>query len=213
MPPPATRPDATLSSPADRLGNGRLGAYAVMGAVVGAVPIPFLPASIASRVRGALVHDVASRFGVALTPEARKVLVAPGFSEGSSGFLGSAVSFAAMRVLSRFGPLTLLGPVRSALLTLALGRLFSRYLATMRDASAVRIDEAEAKRVRRAIDRSLLLVFSTPPVPEHVEAAAPEELRDQITQATDGVLSFAANLPGWVLRRLDAAFDAALRDA
>ena len=50
------------------------------------------------------------------------------------------------------------------------------------------------------------------PLPEHLENAAPEELRDQVTQATDGLISFAASLPGWVVRRLDAAFDAALAE-
>lgn len=213
MPPPAKRTDATLTAPAERLGSGRLGTYALMGAAVGAVPLPWLPGSISTRIRGALVQDIAVRYGVSLTPEARQTLVEQGITEGSGGFVGSALNFAATRVLSRFGPLMFLAPLRSAMLTFALGHLFARYLQTARDAAAVRIDQAEAKRVRRAINRSLTLLFTTPPHPEHLDSSAPEELRDQITQATDGLLSFAASLPGWVVRRLEAAFDAAIEEA
>ncbi len=212
MPPPATRTDATLTTSSERLGSGRLGTYTLMGAAVGAVPLPWLPGTIATRIRGALVQDVAVRFGVSLTPEARQVLIEQGITEGSGGFLGSALNFAATRVLARLGPLTLIAPIRSALLTFALGHLFARYLQTARDSSAVRIDQAEAKRIRHAINRSLALLFTTPPRAEHIDAAAPEELRDQITQATDGLLSFAASLPGWVVRRLEAAFDAAINE-
>ena len=212
MPPPATRTDATLTTPSERLGAGRLGSYALMGAAIGSIPLPWIPGSMASRVRGALVQDVAVRFGVSLTPEARDALVEPGVTEGSGGFVGSALNYAATRVLSRFGPLMFLAPLRSALVTFALGHLFTRYLQTAREASAVRIDQAEARRVRHAINRSLTLLFTTAPVREHLENAAPEELRDQVTQATDGLISFAASLPGWVVRRLDAAFDAALAE-
>lgn len=210
MAPPTKRTDATLTAPMERLGSGRLGSYALMGAAVGAVPLPWLPGSIASRIRGALVQDIAMRYGVSLTPEARQTLIEQGITEGSGGFVGSALNFAATRVLSRFGPLMFLSPLRSALLTFALGHLFTRYLQTARDSAAVRIDQIEAKRVRRAINKSLTLLFTTPPRPEHVESVAPEEMRDQITQATDGLLAFAASLPGWVVRRLEAAFDEAI---
>ena len=47
---------------------------------------------------------------------------------------------------------------------------------------------------------------------ERVEPGDAEELRDQVTQLTDGALSVVASLPGWVVRRLDAAFDAALAE-
>jgi hypothetical protein len=43
--------------------------------------------------------------------------------------------------------------------------------------------------------------------------SAPEELRDQLTQATDGFVSALASLPGYVVRRLEAAFDESILSA
>jgi uncharacterized protein (DUF697 family) len=184
----------------------------VLGAAVAALPVPFLPGSLATRVRGALVHDVCARFGLSITPEARHHLAGPGLAEGPEGFVGAAFRFATTRVLSRLGPLTLIPTVRSGLLTYAIGHLLVRYLET-RESRSVRIDVDEARIVRRAIDRALTAVFSTPARSDADAAASPEELRDQITQATDGVIAAVAGLPGYVVRRLEAAFDESLRSA
>lgn len=210
---PVHRPPDALGATHARAEPTRVSSYVVMGALVGAVPVPFLPGSLTGRVRGALLYDIASRHGLSITPDARRALSAPGLAEGPQGLLGAAVRFATTRVLSRLGPLTLLPPVRSALFTFALGHLFARYLEVTRDSRAVRVDEPEARRVRRAIDRAILGALSTPARPEDRTEAAPEELRDQITQATDGLLIIAAGLPAWLLRRLEAAFDAALAEA
>jgi len=207
-----TTTQAALSTPSERLGPGRLGSYAVMGAVVGAVPLPWVPRTLSARVRGALVHDVACRYSVSLTPEARSALVSEKALFGGRGFVGTALNFAVTRVLTRLGPLTLIPPVRSAATTFALGHLLERYLQGARSSAAVRIDDVEAKVLRRAIDRAVILAFSTPARSERVEPGDAEELRDQVTQLTDGALSVAASLPGWVVRRLDAAFDAALAE-
>jgi hypothetical protein len=102
----------------------------------------------------------------------------------------------------------LLGPVRSALATFVLGHLFHRYLDT-RDAKSRRIDEEEAVALRRNIDRALVhaLTAASPSEPESYEALPLEDLRDELTQTVDGVLIATANLPSWLIRRLDAAFD------
>lgn len=202
---------STLDVARDKLGAGRLGTYSVLGAAAAAVPIPFVPGSLGLRVRGALVHDVCARFGLSITPEARRVLARPGLAEGPEGFVGAAVRFATTRVLSRLGPLTILPPLRSALLTYAIGHLLSRYLEARQERS-VRIDVDEARRVRRAIELALGHVFSTDARAEHEIGSAPEELRDPLTQATDGVIAALASLPGNVVRRLEAAFDASLQN-
>ncbi len=178
----------------------------MLGAAAAAVPIPFLPGSLAMRVRGALVHDICSRFGLSITPDARRILAGPGLAEGPAGFVGAAVRFATTRVLSRLGPLTMLPTFRSGLLTYAIGHLLVRYLET-RDSHSVRIDEDEARKVRRAIERAIGQAFMTSPRAEIDSAGPPEELRDQFTQASDGVIAALAGLPGWIVRRLEAAFD------
>jgi hypothetical protein len=182
-----------------------------MGAATGVVPLPWVPDAIARRVRGALVHDIASRHGVSLTPEARQVLVEPAGTEGPRGFLKQGVTFAVTRVLGRFGPLAAIGPVRSALGTFVLGHLFHRYLDLSRSIRSVRMDVEEARRVRRAIDQALVYALTTEPRPSREDAPfAPEDLREQSTQVVDGVIIGIASLPGWVVRRLDAAFDEVL---
>jgi len=196
----------------DALGMGRLGTYSMLGAAVAAVPLPILPGSLAMRVRGALVHDVCARNGLSVTPEARRVLTKPGLAEGPEGVMGAALRFATVRVFARLGPLGVIPPLRSGILTFAIGHLLARYLSTRTDRS-VRLDVDEARRVRRAIERSLALLFSTPARVEHDVQSAPEELRDQLTQATDGIVAAIASLPGYVVRRLEAAFDESILSA
>ncbi|HEX4512275.1 MAG TPA: hypothetical protein VH054_02030 [Polyangiaceae bacterium] len=208
---PAPFTPSTLDVARDRVGIGRLGTYSALGAAAAAVPLPILPGSLGLRVRGALVHDVCARFGLSITPEARRVLAAPGLAEGPPGMIGAAIRFATTRVLTRLGPLGVIPPVRSALLTYAIGHLLARYLAARTDKS-VRVDVDEARRVRRAIERSLAAAFSTSAREEQQIGAAPEELRDPLTQATDGVIAALASLPGNVVRRLEAAFDASIGD-
>lgn len=191
-----------------QLGTGRLGTYTALGAVTGVVPLPFIPDAIVRRVRGALVHDLASRHGLSITPEARAVLVDNAAGEGPRGFLSQGVTFAVTRVLGRIGPLALLPPVRTALGTFVLGHLFARYLDTARTSRSVRIDLEEARRLRRAIDQALVYALTTEAGPAREDALhAPEDLRDQGTAVLDGVLISVASLPGWLVRRLDAAFD------
>lgn len=205
----ASRMRDTLGRP--QFGGARLGTYTVLGAASGVVPLPWVPDVIVRRVRGALVHDLTSRHGLSITPEARKVLVAGTGVEDAKSYLEQGVTFALTRLLGRFGPLALLGPVRTALGTFVLGHLLERYLETARLVRSVRIDADEARRIRRAIDQALIFALTTegkgarenPPFP-------PEDLRDQSTQIIDGVLLTVANLPGWLVRRLEAAFDETL---
>jgi uncharacterized protein (DUF697 family) len=192
------------------LGSGRLGTYTVLGGVTGIVPLPWIPDRIAKRIRGALVHDLTSRHGLSLTPEARNVLVEPGGAEGPKGLVSQGITFAVTRVLGRFGPFAAVAPVRTALGTFVLGHLLQRYLDGNRSIRAVRIDVEEARKVRRAIDQALLYALTTEPRTKEEVAIPPEDLRDQTTQIVDGVIISMANLPGWFVRRLDAAFDEVL---
>ena len=211
--------DADLTSEARRsdslvrsqLGGGRLGTYTVLGAVCGVVPLPWVPDATVRRVRGALVHDLTSRHGLSLTHEARTILVEPNGTEGPRGFLKQGAKFAISRVLGRVGPFAFIPPVRSALGTYVLGHLLQRYLETARTARAVRIDVEEARRVRRAIDQAMIYALTTEARPSREDPPyAPEDLREGNEQLVDGVLISIASMPGWLVRRLDAAFDEVL---
>jgi hypothetical protein len=194
-----------------KLGAGRIGTYSALGGIAGTVPLPWFPDAVARRIRGALAHDIAARHGLSLSQEARSVLAEPSGVEGPRGLVGHAAQFVATQVLSRIGPLGLLNPVRSAAQTFVLGHLWHRYLDGARIERSVRIDVEEARRVRRAIDDA---VFATITSDVHTPAEdgtrAPEDLRDQLTVLTDGLVIGAASIPGWIVRRLEAAFDEVL---
>jgi uncharacterized protein (DUF697 family) len=194
-----------------QLGGGRLGTYTILGAACGVVPLPWIPDATVRRVRGALVHDLTSRHGLSLTPEARAVLIEPNGTEGPRGFLDQGIRFAITKVLGRFGPLAIIPPVRSALGTYVLGHLLQRYLETARTARSVRIDIEEARRVRRAIDQALVYALTTEARPSREDRpSAAEDLRDQSEQLVDGVLISIASMPGWLVRRIEASFDEVL---
>jgi hypothetical protein len=190
--------------------RGRIGVYAAMGASVGAVPLPWLPASLAKRVRGALLNDIAVRHGVSLTPEARIALADPAGLDAQRGWIEQGVRFVgvrlAARALTRLGPVAMVWPLREAVRTFALGHLFDRYLATLRTERAVRIDVEEAKNVRRAIDGAFARAITL--APEPVEEPTPvDDQRDAMTALLDGLFSLAAGVPDRLVRRLDLAFD------
>ncbi|MDP8999477.1 MAG: hypothetical protein M3O46_05140, partial [Myxococcota bacterium] len=137
-----------------------LAAYATLGASASAMPLPLLPDALLRRVRGAVVHDVATRHGLSLTPDARDALAEPAGAHGARGLTSQALRYfgvrLAVRMLVRFGPIALVWPLRDALRTYVLGHLFDRYLERLRTERAVRIHLEEARRVRRAIDGALM---------------------------------------------------------
>src|SRR5579863_10209070 len=98
--PPAARAERGLQElPHQELGAGRapevtgarMSAYTALGASVAAVPLPWLPAMLLRRIRGALVHDIAVRRGFSLTSDARSLLSNPSDSAIESGPLSQAL--------------------------------------------------------------------------------------------------------------------------
>jgi hypothetical protein len=199
--------------PVDR---GRLGVYAAFGASIGAMPIPWLPDALARRVRGALVHDVAVRHGLSLTRQAREVLAEPSGPDGPRGFVAQVLRFVgakmALRLLAGFGPISVVWPMRNALLTYVLGHLFDRYLELSRTERAVRIDVEEARRVRLAIDGALLRALTVVTAPMQ-EPTVADDQRESSTILADAVLGLAAGVPARLMQRLDVAFDDLLSHA
>ncbi len=207
-------PASTYPLTRHKFDSSRSFAYSSLGALSGALPLPWVPGLMVRKIRGTLLHDIASRHGVALMDDAREVLVEswfPGMPK-LSGFTAVAAAaggrFAAGRVLSFLGPLGWLPPVRTAIYTFVLGHVFERYMETARISRAVRIDADEAKLIKRAVERALLAVATVrgdSPWKDSVEA--PEEIRTDATRVVDGVIMSVVSLPGWLVSRLDSAFD------
>jgi len=189
---------------------GRLGVYTALGATVAAVPFPWVPEALARRVRGALVHDIAVRHGLSLTPEARALLAETTAPDTRRGALSQAMRFLGMKLagrwLSRLGPVAMIWPVDYALRTYVLGRLFDRYLTRFRTETAVRVDVGEARRVRIAADSALLRALTVQMAPAE-EPTPVDDQRDPTTALVDAFIGMAAGVPDRLARRLDVAFD------
>lgn len=200
--------EGTGTLAARTLGASRIGVYTALGTLSGVVPLPWLPDAVVRQVRGTLAHEVATRHGLSLTPEARRILASTSGVEGPRGMVAEAFLFASTKVLGRFAPLGVFSPVRFGVTTFLLGHLFQRYLETARRERAVRIDAEEARKIRRAIDQAMLYVFTTEVERERFEIPrAAEDLRDGTTQLLDSALISLANVPTWLLRRVEASFD------
>jgi hypothetical protein len=211
--PPAQGP-APLARPGT-FPPGRLGTLVALGAASGAIPLPFVPTRLQQRIRGALVHDVASRHGLSLSTDARELLCEPDSPDPGRARLVRTAAYLTRSMLRRAGPVAMLGPAWSALDTFALGHLFDRYLERVRRSASVRLQAPEAREVRRLIDRAMLRFLS----PElHVaregraDGAPAEDARDEITRLSDALLLVAASAPAYLVRRLEAAFDAVVAD-
>jgi len=166
----------------------------VMGA--NAVPLPLLPDFMIARVRGAIAHDTATRHGLSLTKDARTILAS---ADPESRALARKTGEAVLRQLARrVGPLAVLATLSRGLEAYALGLLFDRYIQRFRASGSVRIDVDEARRVRDAIDQSIVRVLS-PALRPALTTVRPgaEDLRTEATRFE---------------RRLEAAFDEVARD-
>ena len=186
---------------------------ALIGMVAGAVPLPFVPSAVLKRIRGALAHDVATRYGLCLTQEARNELAAASRASQGGAFV-TTVAFFARRTLRRLGALGVLPPLTAWFEVYALGLLFDRYLCRARSSQSLRIQDSEAKRVRAAIDsavsRSLSPKLELGPRDSMNEPT--EDLRNFSTRLLDGILLAAAAVPDHIRRRLETAFDRALAE-
>jgi len=202
-----TRVNAALTR-ISRAAPGRLSVMAILGMFAGTVPLPFLPAIVLRRVRGALAHDLAARHGLSLTEEARKEIAEPSRAARSGALIATA-AFVVRRTFRRFGMLGAVPPLAAWLEVYALGLLFDRYLERVRSSQTVRIHGGEAKMVRRAIDAAVSRALS--PKLElksrSGDVEPTEDLRPLSTKVVDGVLLAIAALPDHVQRRLETAFD------
>jgi hypothetical protein len=191
----------------------RVSVMALIGMVAGAVPLPFIPAVVLKRIRGALAHDVATRYGLCLTQEARGELATASRAVQGGAFV-TTVAFFARRTLRRLGAIAVLPPLTAWFEVYALGLLFDRYLSRIRSSQSLRIHEVEAKRVRAAIDSAVSRALSPKleTAPRDPLNEPTEELRDFPTRLLDGILLAAAAVPDLMRRRLETAFDTALAE-
>jgi uncharacterized protein (DUF697 family) len=191
----------------------RVSVMALIGMIAGAVPLPFVPSAVLKRIRGALAHDVVTRYGLCLTQEARDELAAASRVSHGGAFV-TTIAFFARRTLRRVGALGVLPPLTAWFEVYALGVLLDHYLCRMRTSQSLRIHQGEAQRLRAAIDQAVSRSLS-PKLelkPREFLNEPTEELRTFMTRLLDGILLAAAAVPDHLQRRLETAFDLALAE-
>jgi hypothetical protein len=199
---------ATLLAPNDA-SRGRTFVLSALAVTVASLPVPFVPREALTRVRGALAHDVAASAGLVLTTDARAVLAAA--EPPSSSLVRSAVERVARRTLRGLVPVGGLVAAVRGLEVWALGHLFQRWIEVHRPKGSIRVHQDEAERVRTAIGQALVRALTPSVSARQVTQAPPvEDLRDEFTKSVDELLLAGAKLPGYLVRRLESAFDAAL---
>jgi hypothetical protein len=205
---PAARPQSSVAVPMTaNAPTGRLMVLsaASMGAL--ALPLPIVPERVVGRLRGALAHDIAARYGLSMTADARKILADTARVSGPQSAARTTIETIGRTLLSR-GPLGALTSVAGGLEVYAFGHLFERYLVHVRKTQAVRIGIDEAKLIRQLIDRSMLRLFSPYLQPASITMQdLVEDLRDEFTRWVDTAIITSASLPSYLERRLEAAFD------
>jgi len=193
-------------SPSEASPTGRLAVMTAYAVAASSIPIPFVPDRVLTLVRGALVHDVASRHGLSLTSDARAVLADPS-SESRTRMVRAAEGLA-RQLLRRLRPVGVLAGASRGVELYALGLLVERYVTRFRTTGAVRIHLEEARLVRDAIDRAVVRALSPSLRPAlTTQAVSHEDLRDELTRWIDAVLLTSAAVPSYLERRLEAAFD------
>ncbi len=176
----------------------------VLAGATGTVPIPFVSAKLARKVRRDLVAGIARKHGVSLTKPASDLLATPEAGESAHGLVAVLVGVASRKLLARALPLVLLPPLRSTWNAFVLGHLFERYLVGGGKERAPVVTEDEAKRIRRAVDGALRgalkrdLKMSVEPLDEKTPAAG--NLVKQVER-------FVMRVPETLLGRLYASFD------
>lgn len=186
--------------------SGRLTVLSTFVMAANAVPVPLLPDAVVTRVRGAIAHDTAARHGLGLTSDARTVLAS--VDAENRAIARRAGETVIREVLKRLGPLAVVGTLSRGVEAYALGLLFNRYIERIRASAQARIDVDEARRIRDAIDRAVLRVLSPALKPEMTTMSrGGEDLRTETTRWLDTLILTGASLPGYLERRLEAAFD------
>jgi hypothetical protein len=198
----------------DLLDTTRLAMLSALGAAGSAVPIPLVPGAIERQVRGAVAHDVVTRAGLSLTLEARVVLSEVEVSNDKGRVVvREAAVYVARKVFKRVNPMSVLAPARAGLEIFALGVLLERYVRGHRRGPSVRVHVPEARGIRTAIDLAVSRALTKGVATDAMTTgAAAEDLRDDLTRVLDTVLLGGASVPGYLVRRIETAFDDVARD-
>ena len=202
-----------------RQGSGGAAVYAAAAGVVSAVPVPFLDGILGGIARGSAMRRVAARRGVRLSREARKVLAHVSLTHSTGSGPARLLRAALSRALA---PIRFMSRAEEAGASFLSALVFDHYLQTSERREGAPVGEAEALRIRAAMEAAFtnggLEALRAVPVGA-LEAliragkdAAKPDLEDRgiVERFMDSLLDGAADAPSDVFSRMCELFDAAL---
>ncbi|MGF1467903.1 MAG: hypothetical protein ACFCGT_17420 [Sandaracinaceae bacterium] len=193
--------------------------YATATGLAAAIPVPLLDGVFSELARGSAMRRVALRHGVVMTPGAREILSGSGTVQATTNGRGRLLKAA---LASALAPLRVAARLEDAAGTLFSAVLLDRFLGRPDRAAGAALTEAEALRVRAAVDRAVTEtgfdVLRTLPLGAwdvlnraiRGVFAADDEARQPVERFVDGVLDGLADAPAGFWTRLVAHFDVAL---
>lgn len=210
------------SAPLAQQAGASVTVYAAVAGLAAAVPVPLLDGVLSELARGAAMRRVAKRHGVILTPDARAVLAGPGAVHATSTERGRMLKSA---LASFLAPFRIAARVEDAVGTLLAAVLLDYFLRRADRPRGAALTEAEARRVREAIERSIAAAgfdalktiplglfhvfrrgFEALLTPDEAEARSPLE------RFVDAVLDGLADAPNELVDGLIHSFDDALAE-
>lgn len=215
----AVRIERPRGAPLAQQAGASVTVYAAVAGLAGAVPVPLLDAVLSELARGAAMRRVARRHGVVLTPDARAILAGPGSVRATSSERGRMLKSALATVLA---PFRIAARVEDAVGTLLAAILLDYFLRRPDRPRGAAVTEAEARRVRAAIERAVadsgFDAIKTFPVGlwrvlrRGIDAlmASDQEGRSPLERFVDAVLDGLADAPDELVDTLIHNFDEAL---
>jgi hypothetical protein len=218
-PPSEFPPERTKRTPLAQQAGVSVTVYATVAGVAGAVPIPILDSALSELARGAAMRRVAKRHGVVLTPDARAILAGPGAVGATSSDRGRLLKSALSTVLA---PFRIAARIEDGLGTLFAAVLLDHFLRRPDRPKGAALTEAEARRVRIAIERAVaaagfdaiktvpLGVFRILKNGLSAMVTVDAESRSPLERLVDSILDELADGPDELVDTLTYHFDEAL---
>ncbi len=193
--------------------------YAAVAGLARAVPVPLLDTVLSELARGAAMRRVARRHGVVLTPDARAILAGPGAVHATSTDRGRLLKSALSTVLA---PFRIAARIEDGVGTLLAAILLDYFLRRPERPRGAALTEAEARRVRAAMERAIAAsgfdALKTIPLGAlrvlrrgfDALITADAEARSPLERMIDAILDGLADAPDELVDTLIHNFDEAL---
>ena len=200
----------------DRNNAGFVPVYAIAAGLAAAVPMPFVDKWLARTARGSAMRRVASRHGLSLSSDARRILGEIGLPKDVR-VRGYRV---ARSVLQRYlFPMVPVGRMEDGLAALASATLFDSYLRRRPFPEGTVPDATDAKRIRASIDVAIVqgstdLAKALPEIAKRIAAESwsvvrtdDAEGRARTEAMIDHVLDAIADIPEGLLTTLEVRLE------